>query len=150
MFVSRQPQMVHLVERTAIECGEYAHCRKWESEMFMAPRNFFEAEVRLPDCVVFLHTKVGTKYNEHTAVVDAAKVGIPTVGIVDTDCYPNIITYPVPGNDDTLEATQLYLHLFKQAIMLGKKKRIEELGGSSSGDAVSQSQPGTEASSTSS
>jgi small subunit ribosomal protein S2 len=53
-------------------------------------------------------------------------MSIPTIGIVDTDCNPNLITYPIPGNDDTLEAQQLYLHLFKQAILLGKKKRQEE------------------------
>jgi small subunit ribosomal protein S2 len=55
------------------------------------------------------------------AIIDSAKVGIPTVAIVDSDCNPNIITYPIPGNDDTLESVQLYLHLFKQAILLGKK-----------------------------
>ena len=60
------------------------------------------------------------------AIVDAAKLGIPTVGIVDSDCNPNIISYPIPGNDDTLDSMQLYLHLFKQAILIGKKKRTEE------------------------
>ena len=59
------------------------------------------------------------------AIIDSAKIGIPTVGIVDSDCNPNIITYPIPGNDDTLDSTQLYLHLFKQAILIGKKKRDE-------------------------
>ena len=39
---------------------------------------------------------------------------------------PNIISYPIPGNDDTLDSMQLYLHLFKQAILIGKKKRTEE------------------------
>ena len=53
-------------------------------------------------------------------------MNIPTVGIVDTDCEPNIISYPVPGNDDSIESQQLYLHLFKQAILLGKKKRKED------------------------
>ena len=59
--------------------------------------------------------------------LDAAKMNIPTMAIVDTDCDPNIITFPVPGNDDSLESQQLYLHLFKQAILLGKKKRKEDL-----------------------
>ena len=76
--------------------------------------------------MVFLHTREGTKYNEHPAVVDAAKLNIPSVGIVDTDCDPNLISYPVPGNDDSLEAQELYLRLFKEAVILGKKKRIED------------------------
>ncbi len=60
------------------------------------------------------------------AIIDSAKVGIPTIAIVDSDCNPNIITYPIPGNDDTLESIQLYLHLFKQAILLGKKAQKEK------------------------
>ena len=127
LFVARQPQMVHMVERTAIEAGEYAHCRVWTNSIFSNPHAAFGGEVRLPDCVILLHTKVGTKYNEHDAIYDSAKLSIPTIGIVDSDCNPNIITYPVPGNDDTLECTQLYLHLFKQAILLGKKKRSEDV-----------------------
>lgn len=33
LFVARQPKLVHLVEKTAIEAGEYAHCRKWSHEI---------------------------------------------------------------------------------------------------------------------
>ena len=84
------------------------------------------SEVRLPDAMVFLHSKDGTEYAQHQAIIDAAKMNIPTVGIVDTDCDPNLITFPVPGNDDSLESQQLYLHLFKQSILLGKKKRKED------------------------
>ena len=36
LFVVRQPQFVHMVEQAAIECGEYAHCRPWESMVFTA------------------------------------------------------------------------------------------------------------------
>lgn len=126
LFVSRQPQMAHMVERTAIECGEYAVCRQWNTEIFTAPNQTFGGEVRLPDLIILLHTKVGTQYMEHQAIIDAAKVSIPTVAIVDSDCNPNLISYPIPGNDDTLDSQQLYLHLFKQAILLGKKKRLEE------------------------
>lgn len=126
LFIGRQPQMAHMVERTAIECGEYAHCRQWNTMAFTASHQTFGGEIRLPDLIILLHTKVGTEYSEHQAIIDAAKLGIPTAAIVDSDCNPNLITYPIPGNDDTLDATQLYLHLFKQAILLGKKKRAEE------------------------
>jgi len=127
LFSVRQPQLVHLVERAAIECGEYAHCRKWRSTLFTASEQEFGFSVRKPDLMIFMHTKDGSEYNDHQAIVDAAKLNIPTMAIVDTDCDPNIITFPVPGNDDSLESQQLYLHLFKQAILLGKKKRKEDL-----------------------
>ncbi len=67
------------------------------------------------------HVRDGTRYEIHSAVVHSARAGIPIVGVVDTDTNPNLITYPIPGNDDTIESIQLYLHLFKQAILLGKK-----------------------------
>ena len=37
LFIARQPQMGHMVERTAVECGEYAQCRQWPTEVFTAP-----------------------------------------------------------------------------------------------------------------
>lgn len=126
LFLARQPQLVHMVEKTALESGEYAHCRRWKTTILTAHLIEFGTEVRHPDCMVFLHTKDGSKYDYHLAIRDAAKLNIPTVGIVDTDCDPNLISYPIPGNDDSLESQQLYLHLFKQAILLGKKKRKED------------------------
>jgi len=127
MFVCRQPHLVHLVDKTAMECGEYSFTRPWKTEVFCAPNVTFQQEIRLPDVVIMVHTKDSHQYTDHKAIVDAAKVFIPTVGIVDTDCNPNIITFPVPGNDDTLESVQLYLNLFKRAILIGKEKRKEEL-----------------------
>ena len=52
-----------------------------------------------------------------------SQIGIPTVGLVDTDCNPNLITYPVPGNDDSQDSVQIFLNLTKQAVMAGKEKR---------------------------
>merc|ERR1712227_531520 len=87
----------------------------------------FKQEVRLPDLVVMVHTKDKHQYNDHRAIIDAGKVSIPTVGLVDTDCNPNMITYPVPGNDDTQDSVQLFLNLVKSSINLGKKKRAEDI-----------------------
>lgn len=64
--------------------------------------------------------------NMTPAVADAAKLLIPTVGIVDTNCDPTLITYPVPGNDDTYVSQKLYHHLFKNAILKGKQKRKQD------------------------
>ena len=57
-----------------------------------------------------------------------AQVGIPTLGLVDTDCNPNLITFPVPGNDDSQDSVQLFLNLVKQAVLLGKERRRAEQG----------------------
>ena len=55
------------------------------------------------------------------------QVTIPTVGLVDTDCNPNMITYPVPGNDDSQDSVAMFLHLVKQSILLGKQKKQEDV-----------------------
>jgi small subunit ribosomal protein S2 len=82
----------------------------------------FGAVTRLPDLCIFLNT-LTTILTQHTAVRDCAKMCIPTVGIVDTNCNPNLVTYPVPGNDDTPCAVELYCKLFKEAIKRGKEYR---------------------------
>ena len=82
--------------------------------------------MRLPDLVVMVHTKDKYQYADHRAILDCGKVTIPTVGLVDTDCNPNMITYPVPGNDDTQDSVTMFLDLIKEAVKLGKQKRKEE------------------------
>ena len=70
-----------------------------------------------------VHTKDKMQYADHSAIKDCGKVAIPTVGLVDTDCNPNLITFPVPGNDDSQDSVQMFLDLMKQAVLLGKEKR---------------------------
>ena len=50
---------------------------------------------------------------------------IPSIGVVDSDCNPNLIMYPVPGNDDTPSAVLLYCRLFGEVIRRAKEKREE-------------------------
>lgn len=124
LFISRTPQTGHLVEKTAIECGEFAHTRRWRGGTFTNSTKEFGAVTRLPDLVIFMNT-LNDVMMEHVAVSNAAKMCIPTAGIVDSNCNPNLITYPVPGNDDTTSAIELYCKLFKQAILLGKEARAK-------------------------
>merc|ERR1719319_839117 len=128
LFVCRQPPLVHMVDRAAQDCGEFSCSMAWQTEIFTAPTMIFGQEVRLPDLVVMVHTKDKVQYRDHPAIIDAAKVGIPTLGLVDTDCNPSLITFPVPGNDDSQDSVQLFLNLVKQAVLLGKERRKAEQG----------------------
>lgn len=125
-FFNRNALNAHLVEKTAQECGEYAHTRFWRGGIFTNANHQFGAVTRLPDLCIFLNTQ-NNILNQHTAVRDSAKMLIPTVGIVDTNCNPNLITYPVPGNDDSPAAIELYCKLFKAAILRGKEEKMKFL-----------------------
>jgi len=75
-----------------------------------------------PDAVVVMD--VGY---EKIAVKEAAKLGIPVIGIVDTNNKPNDIDYVIPGNDDSIRALTLYCQSFAGAILEGKASVIKEL-----------------------
>ncbi|XP_077162228.1 small ribosomal subunit protein uS2m [Paroedura picta] len=122
LFVGRQRQFAHLVEATAQECGEYAHTRYWQGGLLTNAPVQYGRGVRLPDLIVFTNT-LSNVFEPHVAVRDAAKMNIPTVGVVDTNCNPCLITYPIPGNDDSPAAMKLYLTLFKRTIIRAKDKR---------------------------
>jgi small subunit ribosomal protein S2 len=121
---SRYAQHIPLIERTALEAGEYSHCKPWNGGTFTDSMRRFGSVIRLPDLCIFFHTQ--EKLNEpHGAINEAAKMFIPTVAFCDTDVDPSLVTYPVPGNDDSMASVQLYANLVKQAILIGKNKRKE-------------------------
>ncbi|MBW02106.1 28S ribosomal protein S2, mitochondrial, partial [Eschrichtius robustus] len=122
LFVSRKRQFSHLIENVARDCGEYAHTRYFKGGLLTNAPLLLGPMVRLPDLIIFLHT-LNNVFEPHIAVRDAAKMNIPTVGIVDTNCNPSLITYPVPGNDDSPAAVQLFCRLFRTSIRRAKEKR---------------------------
>jgi small subunit ribosomal protein S2 len=61
---------------------------------------------------------------EEIAVFEAKKLGIPIVGIVDTNANPDGINYPVPGNDDAIRSIKLFTSKFGEAVKLGLEKRL--------------------------
>jgi len=69
----------------------------------------------LPDAIVVIDTKLET-----IAVKEAAKLGIPIIGVADTNCDPDEINYIIPGNDDALRAIRLITDTIAQAYLDGK------------------------------
>ena len=65
---------------------------------------------------------------EKIAVQEAAKLGIPVVGIVDTNNSPDNIEYIVPGNDDSMRAIKLYTRMVADAVLDGKQSIIDAAG----------------------
>jgi small subunit ribosomal protein S2 len=59
---------------------------------------------------------------EAIAVREAERLGIPCIGVVDTNCDPDVVPIPVPGNDDAIRAIQLYTSLMAEAVMEGRMR----------------------------
>jgi small subunit ribosomal protein S2 len=79
---------------------------------------------RLPGALYIVDPK-----KEYIAVNEAKKLGIPTVGIVDTNCDPNDIDFVIPGNDDAIRAIKLITMKIADAVLEGKSLYIEEFQG---------------------
>ena len=76
-----------------------------------------------PDILVVVDTN-----KEDIAVHEARKLGIPVVGIIDSNSSPAGIDHPVPGNDDAMRAIQLYCDLFAGAVIDGLQQELAASG----------------------
>ncbi|GHU12677.1 30S ribosomal protein S2 [Alphaproteobacteria bacterium] len=65
---------------------------------------------------------------DKTAVEEAKVLGIPVIGICDTNSDPTTIDYPIPGNDDSVRAIDLYCALFESAIIDGIQRGLTSAG----------------------
>jgi len=74
----------------------------------------------LPQAVFIVDTK-----KEYIAVAEARKLHIPVVAILDTNCDPDEVDYPIPGNDDAIRAIRLFCSKMADAVLEGKQIREE-------------------------
>ncbi len=70
---------------------------------------------RLPECLVIVDPR-----KEKNAIGEARKLGITTVALIDTDCDPDMVDLPIPGNDDSIRSIELIITLLSDAIVAGK------------------------------
>jgi small subunit ribosomal protein S2 len=70
---------------------------------------------RLPEAVFIIDIK-----KEHIAVSEANKMGIPIVAVVDTNCDPDVVQYPIPGNDDAIRSGTLMCRVMAEAVTEGR------------------------------
>ena len=64
---------------------------------------------------------------ERTAILEAKKLNIPVVGLVDTNCSPEDIDFPIPGNDDAIRAVKLIATVMANAVIEGKQGEVLSL-----------------------
>ena len=70
---------------------------------------------KAPDLIFIIDTKL-----EHKAVAEAGNLNIPVIGIVDTNSNPDVIDFPIPGNDDSRRSINLYCDLIQKTILSSK------------------------------
>ena len=66
---------------------------------------------------------------EHLAVAEARKLNIPVVAILDTNCDPDLVDYPIPGNDDAIRSAALLTKVVAAAVAEGLQARASRSGG---------------------
>ena len=89
-----------------------------QKEMFNLERNLggIKEMGGLPSAVFIVDPR-----KEHNAVLEAKKLGIPVVAIVDTNCDPDDADYVIPGNDDAIRAIRLYASVLADAVIEGRQ-----------------------------
>ena len=66
----------------------------------------------LPGCIFIIDT-----HKEQIAVAEARRMGIPIIAVVDTNCNPEGIDFPIPGNDDAIRAISLFTSIIAKAVV---------------------------------
>lgn len=90
---------------------------------------------RLPECLIVIDPK-----KEKNAIREAQKLGITTIALIDTNCDPDEVDLPIPGNDDSIRSIELISSLLADAVLAGKasagQRRQEQTEGAGEPAAV--------------
>jgi small subunit ribosomal protein S2 len=122
-FVTIQKSIKRFRELEAMRSnGQYELFSKKEVARYERERKKLEKNLSgikdmagLPDALFVIDTRL-----EAIAIKEAAKLGIPVIGVADTNCDPDEIDYIIPGNDDALRAIRLITDTIAQAYLEGK------------------------------
>lgn len=106
------------------QTGELEHYTKKEQLLIKRKLDKFERESggiadleKLPDAIFLVDC-----VSEKTALVEASRIGIPIIGITDSNCNPTLITFPIPGNDDATKSIKILTETVSDAYCEGLKE----------------------------
>jgi small subunit ribosomal protein S2 len=122
--VKQSVQRLHDLDRMATD-GTFEVLTKREASSLDKERGKLEKvfsgikEMReLPAALFVVDTK-----KERIAVQEANRLGIPIIGIVDTNCDPDVIDYPIPGNDDAIRSIRLFATMVSDLVLESRRER---------------------------
>lgn len=95
-----------------------------EKELTKLKKNFsgIVQMERMPKAMFVVDTK-----KEETAVKEAKRLSIPVIGLIDTNSDPDVVEYPIPGNDDATKSIQLIASIIADTVIEGRKKFLSYL-----------------------
>jgi small subunit ribosomal protein S2 len=103
--------------------------------------NGMRTMTRLPECMVVVDPK-----KEKNAVKEAKALGVAVVSLIDTDCDPDTVDLPIPGNDDSMRSIELLMKLLADAVVAGKAQaNIQQQASKEGADAKAQADVATAA-----
>jgi small subunit ribosomal protein S2 len=112
------------------ETGEFSTLPKKEAAVLVRELQLLRKNLdgiknmkALPSAIIVVDQK-----REKGAVIEARKLGIPVVALLDTNCDPDLIDVLIPANDDAVSSIQLILSRLSDAIRLGKAESSEKMG----------------------
>jgi small subunit ribosomal protein S2 len=100
---------------------EYINKRK-EIDKLRRLFNGIKDMEQLPDAVIFT-----SQLKDKLAIQECLRLGIPTISIVDTNCDPDLIPYPIPANDDSSSSINFILNYLVNRINLGYNSSNKDL-----------------------
>ena len=96
-----------------------AAIRRKELEKLRRNLNGVKDMETLPDVVIVIDQK-----RELTAIRECKKLGIPIISILDTNCDPDLVDIPIPGNDDAVRSIKLIIKTLADSILVGQEKSV--------------------------
>jgi small subunit ribosomal protein S2 len=103
-------------EKTRLSKKEYSKQKK-ELEKLRKLFGGIEKMEKLPDVVIFTN-----QLKDFLAIQECMKLGIPCISLVDTNCDPDLIPYPIPANDDSTSSVDFILKNIIESIKIGYNK----------------------------
>jgi len=122
--ISRLKEIEKMEETGKIDQLIKKEASKLKKEKAKLEKNFagIKNMDKFPDCMFIVDP-----HREKIAVAEAKKLGIPIVALVDTNCDPEEINYPIPANDDTIRAIKLIASKLADGILEGRKEAIKSI-----------------------
>ncbi len=128
-FQTVSKRLSRLKELQAMEAAENGYEGRTKKEILMLTRERTKLErtlggiqhmSKVPSAIWLVDTN-----KEHIAVAEAKKLNIPVVAILDTNCDPDDVDYPIPGNDDSIRSVSVLTRVVSTAVEEGFKARAE-------------------------